>query len=79
MRCLKRAAIDGEWAGEGREGGLVVLLLAERARSEEGAHPTRAIEDQPGHPPQGNERAWRDHLDKGRLMRAVKGSLGRYL
>ena len=32
-----------------RTGSLVVLLLAERARSE-GARSTRAIEDQPGHP-----------------------------
>jgi hypothetical protein len=31
------------------KGSLVVLLLAERARSE-GARSTRAIEDQPGHP-----------------------------
>ena len=31
------------------KGGLVVLLLAERARSE-CARSTRAIEDQPGHP-----------------------------
>jgi hypothetical protein len=30
-------------------GSLVVLLLAERARSE-CARPTRAFEDQPGHP-----------------------------
>jgi hypothetical protein len=30
-------------------GSLVVLLLAERAR-EEGAHSTRAIEEQPGYP-----------------------------
>jgi hypothetical protein len=30
-------------------GSLVVLLLAERARSE-GARSTRAIEDQPGYP-----------------------------
>ena len=30
-------------------GGLVVLLLAERARSE-GARPTRAFEDRPGRP-----------------------------
>jgi len=33
---------------EGR-GSLVVLLLAERARSE-GARSTRALEDQPGYP-----------------------------
>ena len=32
-----------------RGGGLVVLLLAERARSE-GARSTRALEDQPGYP-----------------------------
>ena len=32
-----------------RTGSLVILLLAERARSE-GARSTRAIEDQPGHP-----------------------------
>ncbi len=31
------------------KGSLVVLLLAERARSE-GARSTRAIEDQPDHP-----------------------------
>jgi len=31
------------------KGNLVVLLLAERARSE-GARSTRAIEDRPGHP-----------------------------
>jgi hypothetical protein len=31
------------------KGTLVVLLLAERARSE-GARSTRAIEDRPGHP-----------------------------
>ena len=36
------------WKEEG--GGLVVLLLAERARSE-GARSTRAFEDQPGRPP----------------------------
>ena len=32
-----------------RQGSLVVLLLAERARSE-GARSTRALEDQPGYP-----------------------------
>jgi hypothetical protein len=39
----------------GRGGGLVVLLLAERARSE-GARSTRAFEDQPGRPLRGVER-----------------------
>ena len=43
---------DTSELGEGRERGLVVLLLAERARSE-GARSTRATEDQPGHAPQG--------------------------
>ena len=38
----------GTASGEG-EGSLVVLLLAERARSE-GTRPTRAFEDQPGYP-----------------------------
>jgi hypothetical protein len=37
------------------KGSLVVLLLAERARSE-GARSTRAIEDRPGHP---LERVWK--------------------
>ena len=36
-----------QWRGRG--GDLVVLLLAERARSE-GARSTRAFEDQPGRP-----------------------------
>jgi hypothetical protein len=39
---------------KGREGSLVVLLLAERARSE-CARSMRAIEDQPGCPPRTNE------------------------
>jgi hypothetical protein len=47
------------WKEEG--GGLVVLLLAERARSE-GARPTRAAEDKSEATPLGesNERAWKD-------------------
>jgi len=43
-------------------GGLVVLLLAERARSE-CARSTRAIEDQPGYPWGENKRAWMDYLE----------------
>jgi hypothetical protein len=39
-------------AKKGKGDGLVVLLLAERARSE-CARSTRAIEDQPGCPPRG--------------------------
>jgi hypothetical protein len=44
------APLPGHSEVEGR-GGLVVLLLAERAPSE-GPHSTRAIEDQPGHLPE---------------------------
>jgi len=44
-----------------RGGGLVVLLLAERAPSE-GPRSTRAIEDQPGHLlEKQTSKAWRDH------------------
>jgi hypothetical protein len=47
---LNRHGMRG-WPRKKEEGGdsLVVLLLAERARSE-GARPTRAFEDQPGCP-----------------------------
>ena len=38
-----------ERTARGGKGSLVVLLLAERARSE-GARSTRAIEDRPGYP-----------------------------
>ena len=51
---------------EGGGGSLVVLLLAERARSE-GARSTRALEDRPGRPLRGverrkarDEKAWKD-------------------
>jgi hypothetical protein len=51
----------------GDGGGLAVLLLAERARSE-GARSTRALEDRPGHPLRGverrkarDEKAWKGH------------------
>jgi hypothetical protein len=51
----------------GRGGGLVVVLLAERARSE-GARSTRAIEDQPDRPLRGverrkarDEKTWKGH------------------
>jgi len=37
------------WSQKYRKGSLVVLLLAERARSE-GARSTRAFEDRPGYP-----------------------------
>ena len=43
------SAEQREGDGKGKTGNLVVLLLAERARSE-GARSTRAIEDRPGYP-----------------------------
>ena len=49
LRPASRAGMDPQ---ESRGGSLVVLLLAERARSE-CARSTRAIEDQPGCPQRG--------------------------
>jgi hypothetical protein len=48
-------------------GSLVVLLLAERARSE-GARSTRAFEDRPGHPPkrETSELGGEGEADEGR-------------
>ncbi|HKP00312.1 MAG TPA: hypothetical protein VJU02_01645 [Nitrospiraceae bacterium] len=59
------------------KGSLVVLLLAERARSE-GARSTRAIEDQPDHPFENGSYiaaalpAERRVLDFGELSRAAR-------
>ncbi len=47
-----------------RTGSLVVLLLAERARSE-GARSTRAIEAHPGHPLKASEKPLRPCLRNG--------------
>ena len=70
--------------GVRREGGLTVLLLAERARSE-GARSTRAIEDRPGHPPkrEASEIGGRGADDEVRaasvvtyaMMSSIRGSL----
>jgi hypothetical protein len=63
LERMEQASLEGE-----ERGGLVVLLLAERARSE-GARSTRAFEDQPGRPLRGverrkprDEKAWKAHL-----------------
>ncbi len=57
------------------KGSLVVLLLAERARSE-GARSTRAIEDRPGHP---LEIVWKTAaaLPAERRVPGLRGCLGR--
>ena len=61
---------------EGR-GSLVVLLLAERARSE-GARSTRAIEDQPDHPFENESYIAAALPAEGRVL-ARRGWVGRSL